>query len=115
MTLLLTADMLREAGACESGLAAFEAAFPGGYYGPWTRDTLLETLRSPLRAYLGWGFENHLIPMWSLRFADLRNADLSGADLSGADLRGADLNGADLRNAGLNGADLSGAIGYVPS
>ena len=107
-------------GVCPEGLALFDsiARIQG-------RSKKVRLVWTPLscvwlsRTYLWWLWQHGLVPMCSVRGADLRGAYLRGADLRGAYLRGADpallveygayLRGADLRGATLTDANLTGA------
>jgi len=100
-------------GACEDGLALFDAIAaqqPDG-----RRDRICIARWTPLHGVWAWmtcaGFarwaEQHgIVPSADLRGADLSDADLRYADLTDANLRDADLSGADLSDANLRGADL---------
>src|SRR5512135_1482497 len=118
--LIITAETLRRADACESGIRIFERECPDGLpLALWTLDLQIHAVLSPLRAYIGWAWRNRIVPLWSLSGANLSRADLShanlwganlcGANLSGTNLSGADLSGANLSHANLWGANLCGA------
>ena len=104
---IVTAEVLRDLGACKEGLEAFLAIYPQGV----VESDALRIIRSglvdhQLKPHLGW---------WILHFgaspegADLRGVNLYGVSLRKADLRRADLRKADLRFANLEGANLRGA------
>ena len=99
MQITITAKQLQEADACESAVAIFKQVYGESATEEWTRDKQIELLKGPLGKYVGWAFLNGLLPMWSLRSANLRLADLQSADL-----RSANLWLADLRSANLDGA-----------
>jgi hypothetical protein len=119
---IISVTRLRELEACEGGVKAFAKAFPEGLdVSRWDASCQLGVLMHPeLRRYLGWAWENGLLPRlpmagWNLRGANLskvnlRGAILSKANLRGTDLRKADLYGADLRKADLREADLREAV-----
>lgn len=114
MTIKITAELLREHDACDPGLEDFEATYPDGLETEWTLEDQLAILRTPLRRWLGWAWQEGLLPAWSMACMDLSgarldDADLRGAYLFGANLANAHLIGADLRGAYLFGADLHGA------
>jgi hypothetical protein len=109
MKITITVAQLREKGACASGIKEFTDQYGEEAEIEWTAETQVDFIKSPLRKYFGWAVDNNLIPMWSMRGANLRGANLEGANLWGADLRGANLEGADLEGANLEGADLRGA------
>ena len=114
--------ILVAAGACTSGLAAFDAAADADVapFLDWTAAAQLAAIKGPLRPYIGWVWFEGVLPAWSMRGANLTDANLRGAGLAraylvgacltGACLTGADLRWADLRGADLRGADLTGAI-----
>ena len=113
----ITEELLRQKGAYEEGIAAFVAVYPEGLeLSDWTQEEQLRVLRdTDLRRYLGGWWGGGILPVWTLRGADLSGADLNRADLSGANLSRADLSGAnlswaDLRRADLRRANLSGAV-----
>jgi hypothetical protein len=132
----VTAELLREKGACSGGIEWFDRLFPQGFeVAEWTPMHQAMTLGDPDgRKHWGWACWVGIIPRHSmagwrlrgaslrgaslqfavfwganLRYADLRGADLRRANLRGANLRGANLGGADLRRANLGDADLRGA------
>jgi uncharacterized protein YjbI with pentapeptide repeats len=112
--MILTVEDLERAGACREGALAFRDVFGESVDADWTREKQLETLRGPLRRFLGWAWASSILPAWSMFRADLSGADLSGADLyrsnlSVANLSGANLSWARMYKADLSGADLSGA------
>jgi uncharacterized protein YjbI with pentapeptide repeats len=104
----ITKTYLKKIEACEEGIKCFSEMFPKGFnLKDWTYEKQIEVIKSPLREFIGWGFRNKIIPMYSMNDANLYNADLSYADLYNADLRYANLLNADLRYADLSNADLS--------
>jgi uncharacterized protein YjbI with pentapeptide repeats len=113
----ITIDDLKAAGAREDcpGLAWFREFFGGDVAErKWTFDLQMEIIRAEGRLWLMWGVHRRIVPLFSMRDADLsetnlRDADLSETDLRGADLHGANLHGANLRGAGLSETDLRGA------
>ena len=110
MKIEITIEQLREKNACTPGMTDFIAIYPSGIASiDWTRQTMIDMLKSPLRKWIGWAYKRCLLPYWSLCEADLSGADLRGADLSEADLCGANLSGANLSGADLCGANLRGA------
>lgn len=123
MEITITVDDIRNAGGKCSGIEEFKEIYGDSATLKWSREFQIELLKtSKLKRYFGWAVAVGLLPIWSMRGANLRGADLYGADLCmadlsradlrGADLRGADLCGADLRWADLSGADLGGADLY---
>ena len=100
----VTVEMLRSVRACEPAVTLFHSMFGDVAEMDWTRGKQIEIMRGPLGKYIGWAYQNNLIPLWSMR-----KADLSEADLSKADLRWADLSEANLRWANLSEANLEGA------
>ena len=104
----ITVEQLRELGACDEGIRAFQDAFGDVYENEWTLDEQLLILKSPLKMWLGQAVHMNLVPLWSMQGADLRRADLHRADLQGANLQGADLQGANLQGArGIDNAKTS--------
>ena len=105
ISVTLTRSELVQRGACESGIALFDAIAKRGKVcvKDWSP---LHTvwLASAYGSFSSWLADNALIPR-----ANLSRANLSGADLSRADLSGADLYGANLSGANLSGANLSRA------
>ena len=105
--LTITIDQLISLKACESATDLFLAEFGRRLeipdYTPQHQEYLI---RSEWRKYLGWAWQQNVLPQWSLSEANLRGADLRGADLRGADLRWANLREANLRGADLSEADL---------
>ena len=118
---MITVEYLREIKACEEGILVFTEVYPAGLDpAAWTLEEQLRVLKhTKLREYLGWAWENQVVPQWSMTRADLTGADLTrayliganltGTILSGAILSGAILSGVDLNRANLRGADLTGA------
>ena len=101
--MLITREVLEVKVACLEGADAFCKMFPEGYdTANWTLEEQLRIIRSDLRRWFIWIVKVNLLPLWSMRLADLYRADLSEADLSGADLSEADLHGA-FRPEGLDG------------
>ena len=104
-------------GACEAGLALFDAIAAMQPESDshrlrrirLTRYGALHWIMLVQAGYGEWLASREIVPRADLSGADLSGAYLSGADLSGADLRGADLSGADLSGAYLGGAYLGGA------
>lgn len=73
----ITTDTLYDNGACLAGISAFRTVFPDGFSGEWTADAQMWVLAFPqTRRYLGWAWHNGLVPMWSLRDANLCGAYL---------------------------------------
>ena len=112
----ITVEQLKALDACTEGIEAFrEFAGKEEVSIEWTLETQLKIMKNPqINKYIFWAFRHKIMPLFSMRGADLnganlRWADLSGADLSRADLNGANLNGADLSDAALNRADLNRA------
>lgn len=105
--MIVNVEFLKKKNACTKGMKEFEKLFPLGFnMSEWTRKKQIEIIKTPLRKYIAWAYYNNIIPLWSMRNANLRNADLSNAVLRGAD----------LSNAVLSGANLSGAyINYNPN
>ena len=83
----ITADDLRAMDACSDGIEAFIEVCGDSIEGEWTQAAQYFALGTPLARFLGWAWDNALIPHWSMRGANLRGANLRGADLYGADLR----------------------------
>lgn len=102
----LSLATLEQKGACSVAIRAFKALGLPNDETPnieWTAAAQGWVLASPVwRRWVGWGYSNGIIPLWSMSEADLSEADLSEANLSEADLRGADLRGADLSGAMKN-------------
>ena len=104
----ITAESLEQMGACREAVEMFRRDFPDGYdLARWTREEQLRMVRTEWRRYLGWAWMKMVVPIWTMRDADLSGADLSAADLSGCDLSRSDLSDADLGDADLSGCDLS--------
>ena len=131
ITVRLSRADLERAGACDSGLALFDALLAhqseerARHVSP---DGRSRRPRRPLRhlrvrwtsthqiwlaalipGFSRWLYERGLIPQISLAGANIRGANLEGANLEGANLRGANLRGAYLEGAYLEGANLEGA------
>ena len=106
----ITRDDLITKGACDSGIAYFDRAYPTGATPviEWTEAEQIRVLRASA-VFVTWAMRVGLLPMLSMAKQDLYGADLRGADLSRANLYGADLRDANLRGAGLYGADLRDA------
>ena len=111
----ITRDDLITKGACSSGVAYFDRAYPTGATPviEWTEAEQIRALRASA-VFVTWAMRVGLLPMLSMAKQDLYGADLRGADLSRANLRGAylrdaNLSGADLSRAELYWADLLGA------
>ena len=104
--LTITIDQLISLKACESATDLFLAEFGRRLeipdYTPQHQEYLI---RSEWRKYLGWAWQQNVLPQWSLSEANLR-----GADLSEADLRWANLSWANLREANLRGAYTTTAV-----
>jgi hypothetical protein len=124
-TIMLTLPRaaLQAHGACDPGLALFDAVAdlagtPDAITVEWTPLAAL-WLAVGAPDFARWLRGHGLTPGANLSGADLSRADLSRAylsradlsraNLSGANLSGADLSRADLSRANLSGADLSGA------
>jgi len=111
--LFLSRTDLTRAGACPEGIKRFNELFPQGLATPWTvTHQLWAAWAEP--AFYSWLRDKGLLPVLSMRGANLSGANLSRADLSranlsGANLSGANLSGADLSRANLSRANLSGA------
>jgi len=101
----ITKDQLLSLNACEEAVDLFDRFFPNGFdMSKWSLEYQIKILtKTRLRKYLGWCFDNKLLPQWSM----------CGADLNGANLRYANLTDANLIGADLRGADLNGAIGVL--
>ena len=97
MQITIAVSDVRKAGACTT--KPFEAVYGDSVVLDWTLETQLEFIRGPLRQYFGWAITAGLVPMWSMREADLSRANLWGANLRGANLWGANLVEANLRGA----------------
>ena len=85
----ITRDDLTRRGACSEGLIWFDAAFPDGIEGEWSRDAQLMALAFGAGPWLGWAVSVGILPLWSMQGVDLRGVDLRGAYLEGAYLEGA--------------------------
>ena len=114
MKLTITVKQLESLSACSEGVALFKKIYGDKAIIKWTLEAQLELIKSPMGRYLGWAFWSKLLPLWSMRYAnlsgaDLRSTNLSCADLSSANLRSADLSYADLSYANLSGANLRSA------
>ena len=115
----VTVEMLRSVRACKPAIEVFQSTFGDVAEMDWTQEKQIEIMRGPMGKYIGWAYQNNLIPLWSMRKADLSEANLGGANLSWANLSeanlseanlgGANLSGANLAEANLGGANLSGA------
>lgn len=110
MNITFTLDDLRRLEACEDGVEEFIRHYGEQVELNWTLEAQIEAIQGPLRRYMGWAWHHNVLPMWSMRGADLGRATLTRATLTRANLRGADLRGADLTGATLFGATLFGAI-----
>ena len=106
----ITRDDLITKGACSSGIAYFDRAYPTGATPviEWTEAEQIRALRDSA-VFVTWAMRVGLLPMLSMAKQDLSGADLSRAVLPRANLRGADLSRANLYGADLSGADLSRA------
>src|ERR1044072_6373927 len=104
----LTVQDLKNAGACDDGIEAFEETLPDGIDTPWT---WLHGLQAAILFGVNfhWAVRAQLIPSLNLRGANLRGAHLTDANLEGAHLTDAHLTGAYLKGAYLKGAHLKGA------
>jgi len=135
LTVTIHRRALQRHGACEEGLALFDAikgcadgerAAAGkparkGLVVRWTRVHAI-WMATVYPAFSRWLNDHDLIPAINLTCADLTCADLTranltranlyGADLTRANLTGADLTRADLTRANLTGANLYGADLY---
>jgi uncharacterized protein YjbI with pentapeptide repeats len=109
MKLKITTKDLEAKNACQSGIDEFMKIYKGKASIDWTVEKQIEIFKTPLGKYVGWAYQNDIIPLWSMRDADLYGADLYGANLCDADLRDANLRDANLRDANLCDADLRDA------
>ena len=112
----ITRQQLIDKAACDLAIADLDKlGVENITIASWNRAAQGFVLGSKIgRLYLIWLYDEGLLPLYSMRGANLRGANLNGADLRGADLNGANLrwanlNGANLNGANLNGADLRGA------
>ena len=109
ITVTITRQTLTAAEVCDDGLALYDSIKRDQdalrtalgkrpckhLHLPWT--PLAQVwLAVAHPGFFRWLYDQGIVPMLTLRRADLRGTDLSGADLYGADLYGADLYGADL-------------------
>ena len=108
--MIITLEQLKLKSACSPALKEFEKVV-----GQQTADIEINPaaqgwiLASRFwRRFLGWAWNEGIIPMWSMREVNLSIADLSIADLRRANLSETDLSQADLSNADLSKADLRG-------
>lgn len=102
MRLILTTDILRQHNACVEGVDEFHAAYPSRLDIEWTKDRQIELIKtcSVFRKHLfDWAYVEGLVPVFSMRRANLRGAILSGSILSNSNLSGSDLRGSNLRGA----------------
>ena len=118
---------IKAKGACQPGVDwyfAMKRAFGCGKKPlriKWSPLSMVWALSNPdadQRGFARWLIDDGLLPMWSLKGANLTRANLTGANLDGANLAGADLTGAYLDGAYLTGAYLDGAYldgAYRPS
>ncbi len=92
--MIITLEQLKSKDACDEALKAFKAAVGAETADiEWNEAAQGWILADPLwRVWLGWGWYNKIIPMWSMRGATLSGATLSWADLTGANLTGANSN-----------------------
>jgi len=102
---------LVELGACEKGIALFDAiaSMRGrrtSFRVEWT--PLAEAWFST-SGFAQWARENGVVPRLSLAHTNLEGANLARASLAYASLEGASLEGASLEGASLEGAYLAGA------
>ena len=104
----ITKELLEEKRACADGFKAFNRFYPNGFdLSLWDKEVQIKIItKTRLRKYIGWAHEVGLIPIWSMRSADLRSANLTSANLRSADLTSANLRSANLRSANLTSADL---------
>ena len=86
--MIITLDQLNEHGACEDAMIEFYATVGRQTADiKWTPAAQGWVMADPLwRRWLGWGWCNSIMPMWSIAKANLRRADLSWADLRRANL-----------------------------
>lgn len=88
----ITMQQLVHRNACGESIKDFNKLAPSG---AWEFDCTpqwqLDFIRTTNRKWFGWLVYNTLVPMWSMRGANLWKADLSEANLYGANLWGADL------------------------
>ena len=79
----ITVSHLRDLNACESGIAEFtNLVGPNGFEGEWTYQHQIALMLSSARGHMGFLVQNRLIPVFSMREADLEGANLGRADLN---------------------------------
>jgi uncharacterized protein YjbI with pentapeptide repeats len=78
----ITVEQLREHEACQEGIDAFLDVFGQEANIEWTVEKQIELYTTTeLKKYLYWAYEEKILPLFSMRGADLRGADLCEADL----------------------------------
>jgi len=84
--LTITKKQLADLDACSEGVKALANVMGQGdsWTVEWTREKQIELMLTPVGKFIGWAYDEGLIPLWSMNGASLVGASLDGARLDRA-------------------------------